>query len=158
MSNEVETHPAGVGTAASAFPTLQTFEAPVLPDWVLFHVPHDSIFIPPTERCKLLLNDTELKTELLRITDHFTSDLFAQGIPGSRILYSPVSRLLVDVERFEKDALEVMASRGMGAVYERTSERKATPAFSFGRSARGIDEHLVLSSSPPADRTHTTDS
>jgi N-formylglutamate amidohydrolase len=33
-----------------------------------------------------------------------------------------VSRLVVDVERFEEDALETMATRGMGAVYERTSD------------------------------------
>jgi N-formylglutamate amidohydrolase len=111
-----------VGAADSSAPTLRAFDTPALPDWVLFHVPHDSTFIPPSERSKLLLNDEELKSELLRMTDHWTFDLFAQGIPEERILRSQVSRLVVDVERFEEDSLEIMASRGMGAVYERTSD------------------------------------
>jgi N-formylglutamate amidohydrolase len=85
-------------------------------------VPHDSTFIPPSERSKLLLNEEELKSELLHMTDHWTFDLFTRGVPEERILRSPISRLIVDVERFEEDSLEIMASRGMGAVYERTSD------------------------------------
>jgi N-formylglutamate amidohydrolase len=37
----------------------------------------------------------------------------------------PVSRLVVDPERFEVDAQEVMAGRGMGVVYTTTSDLKA---------------------------------
>lgn len=59
-----------VDAADSSAPTLRTFGTPALPDWVLFHVPHDSTFIPPSERNKLLLNDEGLKSELLRMTDH----------------------------------------------------------------------------------------
>jgi N-formylglutamate amidohydrolase len=95
---------------------------PDLPEWVLFHVPHDSTWIPPSVRSQFLLNDVELQAELLRMTDHWTFDLFAQGIAARRVVRSPVSRLVVDVERFEEDALETMATRGMGAVYERTSD------------------------------------
>jgi N-formylglutamate deformylase len=112
----------GVGATDSSAPTLRAFGTPALPDWVLFHVPHDSTFVPPSERSKLLLNDEGLKSELLRMTDHWTLDLFTQGVPEERVLRSPVSRLVVDVERFEEDSLEIMASRGMGAVYERTSD------------------------------------
>jgi len=112
----------GVGAADSSAPTLFGFDTPALPDWVLFHVPHDSIFIPPAERSRFLLNDAELNVELLRMTDHWTFDLFAEGIPERRVLRSRVSRLVVDVERFEEDSLEIMSSRGMGAVYERTSD------------------------------------
>ena len=95
---------------------------PDLPEWVLFHVPHDSTWIPHSVRSQFLLNDVELQAELLRMTDHGTFDLFAQNIPVRRVVRSTVSRLAVDVERFENDALETMASRGMGAVYERTSD------------------------------------
>jgi hypothetical protein len=73
---------------------------PVLPDWVLFHAPHDSTIIPPSKWSKLLLSNAELKAELLRMTDHWTFDLFAEGIPERRVLRSPVSRL-VDMERYE---------------------------------------------------------
>ncbi len=122
MSSKDGTDVGGVGAANSSAPNLCCFDAPVLPDWVLFNVPHDSTFIPPLERSRFLLNDAELNVELLRMTDHWTFDLFAEGIPERRVLRSPVSRLVVDVERFEEDSLEIMASRGMGAVYERTSD------------------------------------
>ena len=122
MSSKDGTDSGGVGAADSSAPTLRALDTPALPDWVLFHVPHDSIFIPPSERSRFMLNDAELNVELLRMTDHWTFDLFAEGIPERRVLRSPVSRLVVDVERFEEDSLEIMASRGMGAVYERTSD------------------------------------
>lgn len=35
-----------------------------------------------------------------------------------------MSRLLVDVERFENDAEEIMSTRGMGVIYTQSSERK----------------------------------
>jgi N-formylglutamate deformylase len=107
----------GEARAGNSFaPIPHGSDALTLPEWVLFHVPHNSIWIPPSVRNQFLLNDAELKAELLRMTDHWTFDLFAQGIPAQ------VSRLVVDVERFEEDALEVMVSRGMGAIYERTSD------------------------------------
>jgi len=75
-----------------------------------------------------------LKSELLHMTDHWTFDLFVHGIPKERVFYSPVSRLVVDVERYEEDALEIMASLGMGAVYDRTSDGKQLrPPLSAGR-------------------------
>ena len=122
MSSKDGTDSGGVGAADSSAPTLRAFDTPALPDWVLFHVPHDSTFIPPSERSKLLPNEEELKSELLHMTDHWTFDLFTRGVPEERILRSPISRLIVDVERFEEGSLEIMASRGMGAVYERTSD------------------------------------
>jgi N-formylglutamate amidohydrolase len=124
MPNEDGTNSASLGAGDSITPALHSLNTPELPDWVLFHVPHDSAFIPPLERSKLLLDDTELKTELLRMTDHWTFDLFAHGIPKERVFHSQVSRLVVDVERYEDDAKEIMASRGMGAVYDRTSDGK----------------------------------
>ena len=100
MSSKDGTDSGGVGAADSSAPGLRALDSPALPDWVLFHVPHDSIFIPPLERSRFLLNDAELNVELLRMTDHWTFDLFAEGIPERRVLRSPVSRL-VDMERYE---------------------------------------------------------
>jgi N-formylglutamate amidohydrolase len=111
-----------IGAGDSSAPIPHGIDALILPEWVLFHVPHDSTWVPPSVRNQFLLNDEELKTELLRMTDHWTFDLFAQGIPARRVVQAGVSRLVVDVERFEEDALEIMASRGMGAVYEHTSD------------------------------------
>ena len=86
----------------------------------ILHIPHSSQAIPPDLRDALALSDSELQFELLRITDHFTDKLFPPtlGVP----LVFPVSRLIVDVERFEDDAAEPMAAVGMGVCYTRTHD------------------------------------
>ncbi len=89
-----------------------------LPEWMLLHVPHDSTNIPSSVRDQFLLKDAELNAELLRMTDHWTLDLFAQGVPEHQIVRAEVSRLVVDVERFDDDSQEIMAARGMGAIYQ----------------------------------------
>ena len=91
------------------------------PTPVVFHVPHDSVFIPPEIRGQFLLNDADLQTELRLMTDHFTHALFCEGVDAAQVVRAPVSRLVVDVERFPVDADEPMAAVGMGAVYTATS-------------------------------------
>ena len=100
---------------------LQT-DCPALPPWVVLHIPHDAVYVPEALRRTLFLTDDELDAELLRMTDFWTYALFANGIPVSRTAIAPVNRLVVDVERFEDDRSEIMAARGMGAVYTRTSQ------------------------------------
>ena len=89
---------------------------------MILHVPHASRKIPADVRRTLLLDDAELERELTRMTDAWTDELFlgAAGSGDATVVF-PVSRLVVDPERFEDDALEPMASVGMGAVYVRTS-------------------------------------
>ncbi len=91
------------------------------PTPIVFHVPHDSTFIPPEVRDQFLLNDADLQTELRLMTDHFTHALFCEGVDAAQVVRAPVSRLVVDVERFPVDADEPMAAVGMGAVYTATS-------------------------------------
>jgi N-formylglutamate amidohydrolase len=95
---------------------------PIFPAWVVLHVPHDSTYVPTAVRPQFLLNDAELGRELVRMTDHRTLALFADSSSDAAIVRSPVSRLVVDVERFATDANEPMATRGMGAVYTLTSQ------------------------------------
>lgn len=84
------------------------------------HIPHDSTEIPETFREPYLLEDAALREVLLRMTDHHTAALFGGGVESDVIF--PVSRLLVDVERFEHDADEPMLERGMGVFYTRTHD------------------------------------
>jgi len=94
-----------------------------LPPRVLFHVPHDATLIPPAVRGQFPLSDAELDRELLTMTDHHSLDLLAgTSVPPAQVVRAPVSRLVVDPERFEDDAREVMTRFGMGVVYERTSQ------------------------------------
>lgn len=92
------------------------------PDWVVFHVPHDSRLIPPAVRDQFVLDDDALEREICRMTDHLTFALFALEAPAQCVVRAPVTRLVVDTERFEDDAQEIMAARGMGAVYAVTSQ------------------------------------
>ena len=87
---------------------------------ILIHIPHSSVLIPERYRQDILLSDSEFETELLRITDRYTDELF--DIPGIQTHVNHVSRLVMDPERFRSDLDEPMASKGMGLAYTRTSD------------------------------------
>ena len=53
------------------------------------------------------------------MTDWFTDELFE--LPGAIRIVFPISRLVLDPERFLDDEKEPMARRGMGVIYSRTS-------------------------------------
>ncbi len=85
---------------------------------VIAHVPHASTVIPVDVRAELLISDDELADELLRLTDHFTDELFG-GLSelGLTLFVNDLSRLVFDPERFLDDSAEPMAPRGQGVVY-----------------------------------------
>jgi N-formylglutamate deformylase len=91
---------------------------------LIVHLPHDSTDIPPQFRDQFVLSDEELAAELLAMTDAHTAAMFRGICPPENEIQAPVSRLLVDVERFADDALEVMASHGMGVIYTHTSQKR----------------------------------
>ena len=92
---------------------------------VVSHIPHSSLTIPNGVRGQFVLSDEELWAELKLMTDHFTDELFREAVLGVTDVIFPVSRLVVDPERFEDDSAETMASVGMGVVYEQTSQGNA---------------------------------
>ena len=89
---------------------------------IVLHIPHASKNIPDEYLKYFTLSKKDLQIEIIKMTDHFTDELF--DISGDNIyqLTFPISRLLVDVERFEKDELEPMFKVGMGCVYEKTHD------------------------------------
>jgi N-formylglutamate deformylase len=88
---------------------------------VVLHIPHASRHVPPEERQAIGLDDAELNNELLRMTDAYTDELFPlTRVEAARVVF-PISRLICDVERFPSDEDEPMVTRGMGAIYTRTS-------------------------------------
>ena len=92
------------------------------PSWVVVHVPHDSTYIPDEVRDQFVLSDADLGHELVNMTDHNTHALFASGLPDKQVVRASVSRLVCDVERFERDDDEPMFARGMGAIYTVTHD------------------------------------
>jgi N-formylglutamate deformylase len=88
---------------------------------VVLHIPHSSRRVPEEERQAILVDNTELNGELLRMTDAYTDELFPiTPVEAGRVIF-PLSRLVCDVERFPSDENEPMAARGMGVTYTRTS-------------------------------------
>ena len=89
---------------------------------VIFHIPHSSFDIPVDLRPSLLLDDSALLDELRVMTDAFLDDLFG-GLAGPEdtVVGFPVSRLIVDPERFLDEMQEMMAWIGMGVIYTKTS-------------------------------------
>ncbi len=110
----------------------------------VLHIPHSSRCIPGDCRKDILLSDEELDLELLKMTDAFTN-LIVAFFAGARLLVFPVSRLVVDVERFRDDKDESMAEAGMGAVYTHTHDgrplRSSSPAIREDLLGRFYDPH-----------------
>ena len=92
---------------------------------LVLHIPHASKHIPDEYLKYFTLSKTDLQFELLKMTDHFTDELFDVSGDNIHQLKFPISRLLLDVERFEKDELEPMSKVGMGCVYEKTHDGKS---------------------------------
>lgn len=84
----------------------------------ILHVPHSSMIIPEEYKNLFLISASELKRELLKMTDMYTDDLFDDE---TKVVF-PVSRLICDVERFRNEDLEPMAAKGMWICYEKTAD------------------------------------
>jgi N-formylglutamate deformylase len=92
---------------------------------LVFHIPHASKVIPKEYLKYFVLSPKELNEEILKMTDHYTDQLFEFDAITQKTLTFPVSRLLVDPERFISDSEEVMSKVGMGCIYERTHDGEA---------------------------------
>ena len=88
---------------------------------IILHIPHSSKLIPDEFLNYFYLSKNELNEEINLMTDHFTDELFGVSLDNVTSLLFPVSRLLVDPERFEIDEDETMSEVGMGCIYEKTS-------------------------------------
>ena len=86
------------------------------------NIPHSSTYIEPTVRPAIVLNESQLQEELIKMTDWYTDELFTEIVAmGGVCVKANHSRLVLDTERYEDDSKEVMARRGMGVIYTTTS-------------------------------------
>jgi len=106
---------------------------------LIVHVPHDSRLVPDPWRSQIVLDDADLASEILAMTDAHTEDLFAPAAlsRGGSAFVNGLSRLVFDPERFESDDLEPMSDKGMGAVYTRTSDGRRLRCAEFSAAQRG---------------------
>jgi len=79
------------------------------------------------------------------MTDSYTDELFIDCVAdGDEKIIFPVSRLLVDVERFSEDDTEPMAEIGMGLLYRSChdlSELRSSNAFNEELKTTYYDQH-----------------
>lgn len=98
---------------------------------LILHVPHASSIIPDAVLASFVVDKATLDFEHLRLVDWYTDELYLEGHPEHHAVAAPVSRLVVDMERFADDAMETAASVGMGATYTKTTKgdtlRELTP-------------------------------
>ena len=119
---------------------------------IVLHLPHASTFILEDLRDDFLLSDQEILAELNRITDHATDVIFKQVFPEAKAIVFPVSRLVVDPERFSEDSQESMSQVEMGVTYTREIIASAATGAAQQGKARGVTGAILHSSSPKADR------
>ncbi len=86
----------------------------------LLHIPHSSRHIPSEYLPDYFLSAEALWKEHIRLVDMYTDELYQ--LAGAARAIFPVSRFLVDAERFSDDAQEPMAARGMGVLYTVTTD------------------------------------
>lgn len=86
---------------------------------MILHIPHSSTAIPDELREPIVLTDVQLANELRIMTDWYTDELYTHS--DATIIRFPLSRLLVDVERFSDDSQEPMSKKGMGMIYQSTA-------------------------------------
>ena len=86
---------------------------------MILHIPHSSTAIPDNLREPIVLTDAQLENELRIMTDWYTDELYTHS--DATVVRFPLSRLLVDAERFSDDSREPMSKKGMGMIYQSTS-------------------------------------
>lgn len=81
------------------------------------HVPHASTVIPDDAYTEFLVSRREVEAEALASADLYTDEMARQAWPHARIVEAEVSRIVVDVERYDDDSREEMSEVGRGVMY-----------------------------------------
>lgn len=84
---------------------------------LVIHVPHASLSIPDDVWPEFLVARAAVEAEALASADLFTDEMARQAWPLAHIIEAEVSRIVVDVERYDDDSKEVMDEVGRGVLY-----------------------------------------
>jgi len=84
---------------------------------LVVHVPHASVFIPDDAWSEFLVPRDQVEAEALESADLHTDEMARQAWPQAKVIEAQVSRIIVDVERYDDDRKEEMAAVGRGALY-----------------------------------------
>jgi len=79
------------------------------------HIPHAGTVIPTAVLDQFITCPDELWRDVVSLTDWYTHELF--GLPGIAVSQTPISRIVLDLERYSDDTLEEKAAFGQGVIY-----------------------------------------
>jgi N-formylglutamate deformylase len=82
---------------------------------IVAHIPHAGTEIPDAVRDQFLSYPGELWREVAMVTDWYTDEIF--GLPGIARTQTPITRVVLDLERFIDDKQEPRAAVGQGVIY-----------------------------------------
>lgn len=91
---------------------------------LLVHVPHASVFIPEDAWPEFLVPRDQVEAEALASADLYTDAMARQAWPHATIVEAKVSRIVVDVERYDDDKKEEMSAVGRGVLYTHDHNQK----------------------------------
>jgi N-formylglutamate amidohydrolase len=88
---------------------------------IICNVPHSGTVIPEEFNGDFVLTQKDLEEEVLYMADNHTNTLYGELLSISSCIVSKISRVVVDIERFQNEEDEPMSKVGMSALYTRTS-------------------------------------
>lgn len=88
---------------------------------IVCNVPHAGTVIPEESRRDYIVDEQALAHEVAYLADNDIDTLYKELLHYSSFIVSTISRVVVDIERFEHEADESMSAVGMSAFYARTS-------------------------------------
>lgn len=84
---------------------------------LVVHVPHASLSFPEGAFEHFIIDREALMSEAIASADLYTDLIAQEAWPQARHVMAEVSRIVVDVERYDDDQLEEMAAVGRGVIY-----------------------------------------
>ena len=111
---------------------------------LLIHVPHASTHIPENLRKDFIVEDDLIDRESSISADLYTEQLARQAWPMATIIEAKISRIVLDVERYEDDSKEIMSKFGRGIIYTRSHDgKKIRAAVSQKKRQKLIDQYYT---------------
>lgn len=84
---------------------------------IVLNIPHASAATPLSLLDQFCIDEKNIWKEILHLTDWYSDELF--NIPNTKAVVTPVSRLVIDTERYSNDLEEPMSHHGMGCIYQK---------------------------------------
>jgi N-formylglutamate amidohydrolase len=80
---------------------------------IVIHVPHASTAIPEDVWAEFTAARQDVEAEAFASADLYTGEMARQAWPNAQIIEAEVSRIVVDVERYDDDSSEEMGGASL---------------------------------------------